>query len=290
MLRPGDKIGLVACSNGLGESQREKYDQLIQILKTLQLEIVSSPYLFEKQRCDHFTSGKERARWLMSLYEDKNIKMIFDISGGDIANEVISYLDWKTIRKSSKPFWGYSDLTTLLNAIYTMTGECGYLYQLRNLVGSYSKMQEDYFKEALITTSEEKEKHLFNPHFEFIQGEQMSGIVVGGNMRCFLKLAGTPYMPDLTDKVLLLEARGGKKAQMITYLHQLKQLGAFEKVKGILLGTFTVMDQEEGRETIEALVKEIVGNPCLPIAGTKEIGHGEDSKCIRIGKSINIIK
>ena len=32
----------------------------------------------------------------------------------------------------------------------------------------------------------------------------MEGIVVGGNIRCLLKLAGTPYWPDMREKILLL--------------------------------------------------------------------------------------
>ena len=62
----------------------------------------------------------------------------------------------------------------------------------------------------------------------------MKGIVVGGNIRCFLKLAGTRYFPALDNKVLLLEAHGGEVPQMTTYLSQLKQIGAFENANGII--------------------------------------------------------
>ncbi len=60
-------------------------------------------------------------------------------------------------------------------------------------------------------------------------------------IRCFLKLAGTEYMPDFTDKILLLESYSGTVAKMETYLCRLEQLGAFKKAAGILLGTFTEM-------------------------------------------------
>lgn len=67
----------------------------------------------------------------------------------------------------------------------------------------------------------------------------MEGVVIGGNIRCFLKLAGTEYMPDFTDKILLLERYGGTVAQIETYMWQLKQLGAFDKIRVVLLGIFT---------------------------------------------------
>ncbi len=40
----------------------------------------------------------------------------------------------------------------------------------------------------------------------------MDGIVVGGNIRCLLKLAGTPYWPDMREKILLLESFWRKTA------------------------------------------------------------------------------
>ena len=126
---------------------------------------------------------------------------------------------------------------------------------------------------------------LFHINYKFIQQSKMHGIVVGGNIRCFLKLAGTEYMPELNDKILLLESFEGTVAKMETYLCQLRQMGAFDKVAGIILGTFTEMDREKYIPTIEALVKRIVGED-LPIVATRNIGHGIDSKGIIIGQKI----
>ena len=94
-------------------------------------------------------------------------------------------------------------------------------------------------------------------------------------------------MPALEGKILLLESYGGTVAKIETYLCQLQQMGAFDKVAGILLGTFTEMEQENCVPTVESLVKRIVGED-LPIAVTREIGHGTDSKAILIGKELNL--
>jgi LD-carboxypeptidase family protein len=116
----------------------------------------------------------------------------------------------------------------------------------------------------------------------------MSGVVVGGNIRCFLKLSGTPYMPNLENKILLLESYGGEVALMTTYLTQLKQMGAFKKIKGIILGTFTKMEENKVKPNIEEIVLKIVNDKNLPIIKTNEIGHGMDSKCMIIGKNIKV--
>ena len=130
---------------------------------------------------------------------------------------------------------------------------------------------------------------LFSPEFSFVRMNAMKGTVVGGNIRCFLKLAGTRYFPALENKLLLLEALGGEVPQMVTYLAQLKQLGAFEKVNGIILGTFTAMELNSCTPDIVTLVKEHA-RPETPIAVTRDIGHGGNSKAIVIGKEIEIKK
>ena len=77
-----------------------------------------------------------------------------------------------------------------------------------------------------------------------------------------------------------------KKCVCAAYLAQLEQLGAFQKIRGILLGTFTTMERKACSPDILTLVKEAAG-PDLPIAKTQEIGHGADSKAIVIGKAFS---
>ena len=115
----------------------------------------------------------------------------------------------------------------------------------------------------------------------------MEGMVVGGNIRCLLKLAGTPFWPDMREKILLLESYGGGVPQMVTYLSQLSQMGVFKKVNGILLGTFTKMEASECKPDMAELVLKFAEKR-TPIAQTKFIGHGTDSKAIRIGHHLKL--
>lgn len=276
------KIGIVGCSNGQKKSNTEKIRQLENTLLDMGIAPVFSDCIYEKEAIFSGTA-RERADALMNFYKDDDIAEIFDISGGDVANGVLPYLDYNVISQSSKRFWGYSDLTTIINAIYAQTGKSSVLYQIRNLISDCREQQTKDFRNTII----EKGTDLFRINYNFIQEKEMQGIVVGGNIRCFLKLAGTPYMPDLTGKILLLEAYSGTPGQIETYLCQLQQLGAFEKVAGILLGTFTQMEAEQCTPDVETLVKRIVGSK-LPLAVTKDIGHGTNAKAIIIGQKMHL--
>ena len=283
MLLKGDKIGIVACSNAQLLSNKEKINELEKVLKDIGLNPIFSKFIYEKYSV-FSGSGKERGEALMNFYLDKDIKAIFDISGGDLANEVLDYLDFEIIKNNPKAFFGYSDLTTIINAIYSKTGNVSYLYQIRNLIYSFKDIQKERFINSILLGKDD----LFNIKYEFLQGNKMSGVVVGGNIRCFLKLSGTPYMPNLENKILLLESYGGEVALMTTYLTQLKQMGAFKKIKGIILGTFTKMEENKVKPNIEEIVLKIVNDKNLPIIKTNEIGHGMDSKCLIIGKNIKV--
>lgn len=276
-MKQGDKAGIVCCSNGLGVERRCDVEKLVQILTEIGITPVISEFIYAKR--DVFSgTGRERARVLMDFYENENVKEIFDISGGDIANEILPYLDFDVIRSHPKRFWGYSDLTTILNAVYTKTGNTGVLYQVMNLVRDESGVQRKNFAASLLGG----EGCLFDFPYEYIQGDRLEGVVAGGNIRCLLKLAGTEFFPDLTDKLLVLESFSGRVPQFVTFLSQLKCMGVFERIKGIVLGTFTQMEAEGGCSDVITLVQEYAGS--LPLIKTSKLGHGADSCGVVIGE------
>lgn len=279
-LNKGDKIGIISCSNGLSIKNKNLIDELKLNLKSLDIEMVEGDTLYAKEYNLFSGTGEEKARALEKLFLDKDIKMIFDISGGDLANEVLDFLDFNLIKENPKPFFGYSDLTVLLNAIYSQCHITTYNYQLRNLIGKFKEEQMQNFKASFIEGKED----IFNLDYEWINGSHLEGIVVGGNIRCLLKLAGTKYMPDFKDKILFLESFSGNSAKMITYITQYKNLGVFNEVKGIILGEFTEMERENLKPDIVEILKRVIGEINIPILKTRDLGHGADAKCIPIGK------
>ena len=90
-------------------------------------------------------------------------------------------------------------------------------------------------------------------------------------------LADPVYKSKVVTKLINNIMLDGKKgvAQKIVY-------GAFEQIAGILLGTFTEMEAKQCMPDIVQLVKKYV-RKTMPIAVTKQIGHGTDAKGIVIG-------
>lgn len=275
------KAGISACSNGLNPEYKKLIDELVNVLMELGTETVSAAHIYA-QIDDFSGTDEERAADLMKLYKDDSITAIYDISGGDLANGVLKYLDFDVIGNTDKTFWGYSDLTTVINAIYTMTGKPSVLWQIRNMTGSESQLQRKRFGDYLAGDT----NGLFGISCNFLQGNCMEGVVVGGNIRCFTKLAGTKYWPDMHGKILLMESLGGGSGQIATLFAQLEQIGVFNQVAGVLLGTFTSYEKSNPEMTVFDLLKMHIDDK-LPVAVTREIGHGHDSKAIIIGEKMN---
>ena len=280
MLNKNDKIALVVCSNGKNIEDKERLEKLESILVEMGLVPVFTKYIY-KDKFGRGAKAQVRGEELMSFYKNKEIKAIFDISGGDIANEVLEYLDYDVIKRNYKPFFGYSDLTTVLNALRSQMNEVNYLYQILNIIES------EGIKTSVENTFMKNEQTLFDVKWRFLQGSSIEGEVIGGNIRCFLKLVGTRYFPEVKNKVLFIEGLGTSIEGLVTHLSQLKQIGVFDKISGLLIGTFTKIEKEISVEELFELVQAYIPSS-LAVAKTQEVGHAKNSKALKIGEKIYI--
>lgn len=279
VLKYNDTIGLISCSNGLNENMEGTITNLVNILNSLNINVVISKSLY--RNLDGTTLDAEfRANELMKFYSDNSIKAVFDLSGGDLCNEILDYIDYSTIK--NKPFIGYSDLTVLINALYEKTNIINFNYQLRNLIRESADMQKEYF----INNFLKEEDMIDSLNYDFIKGNYIEGTIIGGNIRCFLKLAGTEYMPSFDNKILFLEALSGDINKISTFIAQYKQIGVFSKINGLILGTFTELEKSYNDNELKNYFLHKFMDYDFPIVRTSEIGHNSDSKALPIGKNI----
>lgn len=270
------KYGVVRCSNPQQPQVREEIERTCEVLAAKGGEVIKGKLFYTDE--DAFTPGWVRAEALMKLYETDGMTDIFDISGGDMGNDVLDFLDYEKIAASGVTFWGYSDLSTVINAIYAKTGKCSHLFQIRNLVRDASGARLQDFE----NWRENGDDSLFRFDYKFLRGGSVEGIVIGGNIRCLLKLAGTEYFPDFEGKILFLEALSGAHPQMAAQFGQLRQLGIFRKVKAVVLGTFTTMEETGAAPTVEQIALQYIPEN-IPIIKTEQVGHAKTSKAVKIG-------
>ncbi len=244
IMRGMKTIALLNLSN---PCKQEKVKDTISFLEMNGWNVKVSPYLYKE------STPIERAS-IFNEYIKTNVPFIFDVSGGDLANTTIPFLDLKAYKKSPSIFHGYSDLTCVLNVLAPIR-PC-VLFQI---------CQNTNRKEIL----------------DYLDGNEQSLIVkkaMGGNIRCLLKLAGTSYFPDLKGQDLFLESNSGDIRRIETYLSQLEMMGMMNQVNSITFGQFTQLFEMNQYEWLKKRSEMY----SVPVSFLDCIGHSKDSKAIRL--------
>jgi muramoyltetrapeptide carboxypeptidase len=274
-------IALSANSNPLNADQRKNTNQLIALLENQGIKTTCSKFIFESSP-DSISNAKDKAFELHQFFESPNISAIFDISGGDAANLILKYLNWEIIAANPKPFFGISDNSVLLNALYVKANIPTYHFALSNLV--HMQNPSDFLDQI-----RNFEMRHISLNLEYIQPGHFSGPIVGGNIRSFLKLAGTEYFPALSKKILFLESLGGNAHRIASYFQQISMLSDFEELSGIIFGTFTQVQSETTHHDFLNYLRSLSSGLSIPIAHTSMVGHGIDARILPFGKQIDIV-
>ncbi|MBE6483783.1 MAG: LD-carboxypeptidase [Actinomycetaceae bacterium] len=215
-----------------------------------------------------------RADLVSAAYADADATAIVDISGGNLANEILPYLDWTLIAANPKPFIGYSDLSCVLGAISARTGQSTVLWNLLAGIHRGFEALDQAHRAALCRP----ERVITNSD---ITPDEISRLPwTGGNLRCFLKLAGTPYWPDVTGSVFLIESLGPSLRSIAGYLAQHSQLGTFRKARAIAVGQLTRVDEAGQRAVALDIVREYAAG--LPVVEVPDVGHSPNSAAVTL--------
>ena len=270
-----ESIAIVACSNGLKDTERHILESVVQTFTRMNVSCRISEFIF--QRNTHFINeARQKAEEFNSFLLDSKIEALFDISGGDAANLILPYIDFRLFEKTKKPYFGISDNTVLLNAIVSISSIPAYHYFIRNAVG------QDQLNHLALMVMTDRRNEINFPYY-FLEGHSVSGEVVGGNLRCFLKTSCTKYFPVLEGKILFLESLGGDPVRIASYLTQIKQMRIFDRIKALLLGTFTQIEEGNLCPGVDEMVCDLTREYSFPIVRTKCVGHSSDSKVLPLG-------
>lgn len=109
-LKVGDTIGVIAPDKALKSFDRIYLEKATQYFESIGLNVKYGKYLFSD---DNYCAGtpKERAEDLNNMFSDKDIKAIFTVKGGEMANGILPFIDFENIKNNPKIFLGMSDIT-----------------------------------------------------------------------------------------------------------------------------------------------------------------------------------
>lgn len=286
-LKKGDTIGVIAPSNYIEKDDLEYINASIALMEASGFKVKFGKYVFE-DTLGYGTSPEKRAADINWAFTDGEVKAIMCVKGGEDSNTTLDYIDYEMIKKHPKIICGFSDNTSILNAIHEKTGLVTYHGPTFKSLTSW---ETGYAYKQFIKTFAENTESLImgEPEDEYttIQAGQATGELVGGNLSLFTKLVCGKYAVNVQDKILFLEELGFEAApEMVnSNIYYLKQNGVFDRIAGLWIGNY----EHPSKVSIEKIIKNAIGDEYkFPIIKSDNFGHIDKKIIIPIGTKAEI--
>ncbi|MGJ8581866.1 MAG: S66 family peptidase [Psychromonas sp.] len=305
----GSKIGITAFSPGVPSGCHDRLDLVIKSLKDRGFEVLEGINLRSNEK--HVSANaRDRANELMTFLCDDSLDAIFPPWGGELAMEILPFLDFKKIAKA-QPKWiiGFSDVSTILAVITTRLGWA--TAHTANLMQLHPKQDDsltskifDYLNltdnaEFTQFSSDKYEVSGFsfaeNPNATFNltaqtlwkvlnkndQNCEFSGRLIGGCFDTLSHIIGTEYFDirsfvqqhNNEGVILYLENAEMSSTAYLRGLLSLKYKGFLKLVNGLLIGRNAAANNgDKDISDYEALTQALY-DVDIPVVYDADIGH-----------------
>lgn len=299
-LQKGDIIGIVSPASPLAGILPERFARGVKELEKLgyKIKVSKSAKVVMGHKAG---SPAQRTEDLHAMFDDNEVKAIIGSIGGYNSNDMIDLIDFELIRRNPKIFCGYSDITSLLCAINSMTGLVTFygpmlMPQFADYGGTIGYTMDWFFRLVSSTepigkiTASKEFTHEFlswgeddirpkklspSPGWKTLKPGVGEGELVGGHLGTLLHLAGSRYFPDFKDKLFFWEETESQTAITDSTLEHFKTLGVFDQIKGMLIGRTNPMEYKTSAEgyDIHKVVLDATEGYDFPIISDMDFGH-----------------
>lgn len=244
-------------------------------------------------------TDKQRADDLNAAFEDKDVKAVFCLRGGWGCARMLPFVDFAAIARNPKALIGYSDVTTLLNAVYAKTGLI--TFHGPNGDSPWRQASWNAFKALLF---DGKTPHLANEpvadgtlakrlgRAQTLRSGTAEGRLIGGNLTLITNLLGTPYLPDMQGHILCIEEVDEAIYRCDRMLTQLSNAGVFDQVAGVVLGTFSGCGVQPGGRisgfTLMDVFENHFGQRGIPSFFGLNFGHIQNKFTLPFGVRVSL--
>lgn len=286
-LNYGDTIGVVGVANSLTMGYGpEDFYKAEKFLQDKGFKIKRGKYVLENYYGSAGTR-EQKAEDMMNMFNDKEVKAIVCLNGGETCNTFIDLLDYEVIKQNPKIITGYSDITVLLQTIYKKTGLV--TFHGENFIHFGEEDAEEKYKEFESAFVNKKVGKFITGNKKIIREGNVEGEIIGTNLGSMMYLVGTEYFPDLQDKILLIESYRTSPNECQRRFAHLKQYGVFDKVKGIVIGyNYDLQKNGDIYPQMEDILLEYTKEYNFPIVKCNDFGHKMVNSVIPIGVNMKL--
>lgn len=225
---------------------------------------------------------------LNGFFQDAKIDAIVAARGGYGSAQLLPYLDYTSILRDPKPLVGYSDITSLNLGILAQTGITSFSGIMCTAGDGFGQASLDEFSEQSffdaigsltetggVGTLPTPDSTLLDSVGSRPNPETVTGRLIPVCMSLLVEAIGTPYIPDLTGAILVIEDIGEDVYSIDRMFNHLKLAGILNRVNAVVLGSFNTDDDSKNIALIEKvpLVADMLVPKHIPIYTGYPYGH-----------------
>ena len=246
-LKEGDKVALVSPAYWMPQ---EALEQAAEAIRSWGLQPVIGPHTNSLNVNAYAGTADERAADLLWALEDDTIKALICSRGGYGAIHLLNRIPQECYQQHPKWFIGHGDITMLL---YTIVGS-GMMCIHGPMAFQIASGQEpaSSLTRNILFGTVPQYKIPGNPYNRCGHAE---GILVGGNLSSYSSIVGTKYhIPPKQDIILFIEEVEESLHSIDRLFYMLRLQLDFEKVKGIIFGTFNSIKYDLQHGSVEQML------------------------------------
>jgi muramoyltetrapeptide carboxypeptidase len=283
-LKPGDTIG-ITCPAGFIVA--EDIAPAVQQLEAWGLRVAIGDTVGKKDLTFGGTDA-ERAADFQRMLDDAQVKAILCARGGYGMARMVDRLDFKKFLAQPKWVIGFSDVTV----VHCHLANLGMASLHSKMCNSFPKdwaQAEPIQIETILSIKKALmgEKMLYTaPANPNNRPGTAVGELIGGNLKIWESLGGTPSDCSTDGKLLFLEDTGEYLYSIDRMFWNLKRRGKLKKLKGLIIGGFKTKAEEPGEEfgrSLYDIVREVVKEYAYPVCFDFPVGHQRNNFALKCG-------
>ncbi len=284
-LMVGDTVGLISPASVI---EREELTTVVEFLTAYGFQVKLGKHVLDQYG---YLAGRDadRAADVNAMFADDRVQAILTLRGGWGCNRILPLLDYDLIRRHPKILMGYSDITSLLLAIYARSGVVTFHGPVG--ISTWNWFSLNYVERILLKKEAILLQNLSSHRVETITPGKTRGRLLGGNLSVLAALVGSPYLPTWKNTILFVEEVGEEIYRVDRMLTQLKLAGILDQLAGfIFAGCFDCPEEEDHEPTLtltqvlSALIKPLG----IPAWQGSMIGHLKNKFTVPLGVEVEI--
>lgn len=285
-IKPGSPIAVVAPA---GPVDPETYQKGLAILSARYTIIQAYNPSHQNNYLLPYLSSEDKGRIdeLNHAIQNPRVEAIFCARGGYGTMRILDQLDAATFKHRRPLLIGFSDITALhawANCLGVPSIHGPVVTQLSSIPSSEIQSCFNLIEGLSLPRLNQ---------LKVIASGKASGNLLGGNLTILSHLCGTPYQPNLREKILLLEEIGEAPYRIDRMLTQLRLGGVLQKAAGIIIGSFIKCDHPSNADSnnkniVQEILAERLGDLGIPVLFGAPVGHGDHNIALPFGISAEL--